>query len=379
MTMTTRTLGGLRATACALLAGLALAAPLALLATLPARAQAPGPTTVGLSTLNVDGMPVTLVYPSAQAAQPVAFGPFTLNVAQDAAPLPGLRRLVVLSHGTAGSTGADHDLAATLARAGFVVAQPLHPGDNFRDASRAGPAAWQTRPQDVSRVIDALARHPQWQPLLALDRVGVHGMSAGGVTALALAGAQWRLLDLLRHCQAQADADAGFCFNGLTDPAARAARLVSYQSAKGVPEALLPASVTALHGGRSPSAAGDDLRPDPRVAAVTVAVPVAALFSTSSLARLRLPVGVVSADQDTMLQPAFHARRLLRDCPACTLLADLRGAGHMDLLSPWPADLARSTAAQQYLGGLPVPGFDTRQRDAAFAAIAAFYRRELGR
>lgn len=334
---------------------------------------------VGLATLNVGDLPVTLVYPTAQVAQPVAFGPFVLTVARDAAPLPGVRRLVVMSHGTGGSPLSDHALAATLARAGFVVAQPLHAGDNYLDASRAGPASWDSRPQEVTRVIDALARHPQWQPLLALDRVGVHGMSAGGVTALALAGAQWRLLDLVRHCQAQGDADAGFCFNGLVDPAARAARQASYTLSRGVPEAFLPAMVAAVHGGRSPSAGGDEVRTDPRVAAVTVAVPVAAMFTTESLARLRVPVGVVSADQDTLLRPAFHAARLLRDCPACTLLAELRGAAHMDLVSPWPASVARSTAAVQTIGALPAPGFDARQRDAAFAGIAAFYQRELVR
>lgn len=334
---------------------------------------------VGLATLVVGDMPVTLVYPTAQVARSVAFGPFELRVALDAAPLPGVRRLVVMSHGTGGSSTADHDLAATLARAGLVVAQPLHPGDNYRDASRAGPAAWATRPQDVTRVIDALAQHAQWQPLLALDKVGVHGMSAGGVTALSLAGAQWRVLDLVRHCAAQADADAGFCFNGMPDAAARAARKAQFERSRGVPEAFFPADVTALHGGRSPAGAGDELRPDPRVAAVTVAVPVAAIFSSASLARLRVPVGVVGASHDTMLMPAFHSGRLLRDCPCCTLLADLRGAAHMDLVSPWPAPVASSTAARQYLGALPAPGFDARQRDAAFASIAAFYQRELVR
>ena len=58
-----------------------------------------------------------------------------------------MRRRVVLSHGTGGSTVADHDQAATLVR--------------------AGPSAWQTRPQGVTRMFDALARHPQWQPLPA--------------------------------------------------------------------------------------------------------------------------------------------------------------------------------------------------------------------
>lgn len=87
----------------------------------------------------------------------------------------------------------------------------------------AGSNAWITRPQEVSRLIDALAVNPAWSPLLQLDKVGVHGISAGGATALSLAGAQWRVLDLVQHCLACADpsptteGDAGFCFNGLAD------------------------------------------------------------------------------------------------------------------------------------------------------------------
>ena len=42
--------------------------------------------------------------------------------------------------------------------AGFVVAVPLHRGDNFGDMSEIGPPSWRRRPAEVSRAIDALAR-----------------------------------------------------------------------------------------------------------------------------------------------------------------------------------------------------------------------------
>ncbi|HOB95337.1 MAG TPA: hypothetical protein PK306_23565 [Aquabacterium sp.] len=105
---------------------------------------APAAAQVGLAQLSIaqpDGpLPVTLSYPTAEANRAVAYGPVTLQVAPDAPPLPGPHRLVLLSHGTGGSWVSDHALAATLVRAGFVVAQPLHQGDNFRDTRRAGPA-----------------------------------------------------------------------------------------------------------------------------------------------------------------------------------------------------------------------------------------------
>lgn len=329
---------------------------------------------VGLARLQAGALPVTLVYPTAAAARPQAYGPFTLQVAEDAAPLPGPHRLVVLSHGTGGSWVTDHELAATLARAGFVVAQPLHQGDNFRDASRAGPDAWATRPAEVRQVIDLLASHPAWQAALRLDRVGVHGMSAGGTTALSLAGGQWRTLDLVQHCLAQGEADLGFCYNGLPDAAAQAPRRAMYESARGVPTLFLPAAVKQLQGGRS----ADDPRPDARVAAVSVSVPVAAIFTSESLARIRVPVGVVSAGRDTMLPPRWHSARLLRDCPACQPLATLADAGHMDLLGPLPAAIARDEAARQPRGGSPEAAFDPAARALAFQAVADFHRRHLG-
>lgn len=337
---------------------------------------------VGLAQIDAGGLPVTLTYPTTASASAQAFGPITLTVAPGAALAPGApRRLIVMSHGTGGSVTVDHTLAATLARAGFVVAQPLHAGDNFSDASKAGPESWQRRPGEVSRVIDALAADPQWAPRLKLDRVGVHGMSAGGVTGLALAGAQWRLLDLLRHCNANLEADIAFCFNGALDPARQAERRASFERARGVPEAFLPAAVTARHGGRTPPAgadAGFDPRPDPRIAAVTLAVPVAAVFDAASLARIRVPVGLVRAGADGVLAPAFHADHLLRHCTRCTLLADLDGAGHFNLLSPWPEAIARPVARQFLRGGEPAPGFDPQRLAEAHAALRDFHRRHLG-
>ena len=335
---------------------------------------------VGLARFDVGGLPVTLVYPTEVRATRQAFGPYELEVATGAPLAAGApRRLIVMSHGSGGSPLPDHAMAATLARAGFVVAQPLHAGDNHADTSRAGPASWQLRPTEVSRVIDALAADPRWAPRLQLDRVGVHGMSAGGVTALALAGAQWRVLDLAQHCNAHLEQDLGFCFNGVTDPAKQAERKAAYERARGVPEAYLPAEVTVVHGGRTPpaGATGFDPRPDPRIASVTLAVPLSAIFTAQSLARIAIPVGVVSATADTMLLPAYHSGHVLRECGRCTLLAELQGAAHFDLLSPWPASVADAVALQMPRGGRTAPGFDPRLRTEAMARIVDFHRRNL--
>jgi predicted dienelactone hydrolase len=348
-----------------------LAAGLALMTTLSAQAQ------VGMTTWHVQARPVTLIYPTPAVSRPQSFGPFTIDVALNAAPRDQRQRLIVISHGTGGSAIADHALAAALARAGFVVAQPQHEGDNWQDTRLAGPESFQRRPHEVIQLIDALAKDPKWSARLDLSQVGVHGMSAGGVTGLSLAGGQWRLLDLLRHCQVHPKEDESFCFQGARDGAARAERQARYDRARHVPGFLLPAEVTALHGGRTPTKDSAEVRPDPRIASITLAVPLANIFSPESLARIRVPVGVVGAQRDEVLVPRFHSGHLLANCKACTRLADLPGAGHFDLLWPWPESVAREVAALQVRGGAPVPGFDARQREAAHAKIVAFHRQHL--
>lgn len=322
--------------------------------------------------------PVTLVYPTAATVRSTTFGPFSLDVAVDAPPTPGRHRLVVMSHGTAGSPLPDHALAARLARAGFVVAQVLHDGDNHQDQRLAGTESFRLRPVEAIRVIDALAADPAWSARLDLERIGVHGMSAGGVTALSLAGAQWRALNLVHHCLAHPQEDEAFCFQGARTAEQRAVRQARFESARGAPEFALPAVLKAWHGGRSPTGDLDDPRPDQRIASVTAAVPVGTIFSAESLQRIRVPVGLVSARMDTVLLPRFHSGHVLTHCKSCELLVDLPGA-HFDVLWPWPDEVAKVVAAQQWRGGEPTPGFDAAQRDLAHDRIVSFHRRHLMR
>lgn len=333
---------------------------------------------VGMRQIRSGDMPITLLYPTKQTTQPLHQGPFQLNVAHNAPPLAlasGQRSLIVLSHGTAGSALSDHALANTLARAGIVVAQPEHRGDNWRDFSRAGPTSWQTRPQDVSDTIEAVARDPVLAPLVNTRRVGVHGMSAGGVTGLAMAGAQWRMLNLVQHCAQHLGEDIGFCLNGLGAQAAQQIlRKTQFTLAKLLTENNAPDALKTLHGGRSVT---PDPRPDPRVAAVSLLVPVGAIFTAESLSRIRVPVGLTVAKADEVLIPRFHSEYIQQHCASCRLLSSHAGSGHFDWLAPWPAEIARSVSGTQMRGGLPQPDFTEAQRQSGFDQIAAFFLQKL--
>src|SRR5207244_1062238 len=83
--------------------------------------------------------------------------------------------------------------------AGFVVAMPAHRGDNTKDSGTPGPESWKRRPAEISHAIDAVAQDARFARLLTLDKVGMYGMSAGGHTALSLAGGRWSPARFTQH------------------------------------------------------------------------------------------------------------------------------------------------------------------------------------
>lgn len=109
--------------------------------------------------------------------------------------------LLLLSHGNTGTPLALHDLATSLARQGFVVVAVVHPGDNDRDHSRLGSLSnLYGRPLQISEAISTALLDPLLAPYLNARQVGVIGYSAGGETALILAGAQPDLQRLRQYC-----------------------------------------------------------------------------------------------------------------------------------------------------------------------------------
>jgi predicted dienelactone hydrolase len=312
-----------------------------------------------LAGLAGDG-PVTVFYPSSSAVGELKRGPLTLSVASQGTPRRGNGRLVVVSHGSGGSPWVHADLAGALVEAGFIVAAPLHSKDNFRDTSDIGPPSWRRRPAEVSHAIDAVARDARFAPLLKLDKVGMYGMSAGGHTALVIAGGRWSPAYLARHCQAHIAADFQSCA-GL----ATSLRGDAFDSVK-------IWSVLAVVNWRYRDPGWQTYR-DPRIAAVVAAVPYAGDFDMSSFAALPVPLGLVTAGQDRWLVPKYHAEAVLQACPACERVADLPSGGHGALLSPLPPNLPG--LAGELLRD--PPGFDRKLLPEVDRQIAAFYRKHL--
>ncbi|WP_242421761.1 hypothetical protein [Acidovorax sp. GW101-3H11] len=301
-----------------------LAALVALLAwAAPASAQY-----AGLRTLVVPGAePVTvaLYYPTPAVARTQPMGPWrpvvTPGAPVAAAPLKGL---ILISHGTGGHELGHHNLATRLAADGYLVAAPRHPGDNWEDRSMITSGRYfSERPRQVSRVLDALLAHPEWGPRIPAGRIGAVGHSAGGYTVLALAGAQAEPARAAQHCRSVAD-DTGFCSLG---------KLSSGRgdSSPSAPPATPGAAPAGAQDGPLVSVA------DPRIRAVVALAPMAVVLTPQSLAAITVPVKVIMAERDVVLQGKYHGQHVAAHVPGVDA-STVPGAGHFAFMaqSVWP-------------------------------------------
>jgi len=252
------------------------------------------------------------------------------------------------------------DLARVLVEDGFVVAMPEHRGDNYKDRSSPGPASWVRRPAEVSRAIDVVGQDARFRPLLALDKVGMYGMSAGGHTGLSLAGGRWSPAVLRRHCGAHIAEDFQSCVGLTTSLNGGIVDGPKKTIALWVIRWRLKDATWHIHA-------------DPRIAAVVAGVPFAADFDMTSLAVPHVPLWMVTARQDKWLIPRFHSDAVLQACPTCERLADLANGGHGALVSPLPPGLSG------LLGELmnDPPGFDRAVLPEVDRKITAFFRKHL--
>jgi predicted dienelactone hydrolase len=257
--------------------------------------------------------PVMICYPTAEPERQRTLGPYPVSAAWDAAPLPGRHPLVMLSHGSGSSPLVNCDLALALARAGFVVGMPVHPGDNRDDRSLQNTREnLEQRPRHLHLAIDTLVGDPALYPGAGPQRVALIGHSLGAYTALALAGGEPRTLPETWP-------------DGPTD------------------------AIPVAH--------------DPRVAAIVLLAPAVVWFhAPGALDAVNVPVLMMAGKQDTVTPPQFHADLVARQLPDKGQVdyRTISGAGHFSFLSVFPQELRQ-------------PGFAPAQDPPGFAR-AVFQR-----
>lgn len=141
-------------------------------------------------------------YPTTTRPWPTTLiGASLMNVAKDG-PVSGKGLpLVVISHGNGGGMTSHVDLALALAGSGYVVAAPMHGGDNFQDQTATGTAGFfNLRSQQYLATIEHVLTKWQGSTHVNGERVGAFGMSMGGFSVLTAIGAQPDLRLIATHC-----------------------------------------------------------------------------------------------------------------------------------------------------------------------------------
>ncbi len=330
-------------------------------------------STMGVTTLpalqaallpGVPSGPITAWYPSTAPETTRIMGPFVLKAAWDGAPVRGNGALIALSHGSGGSALTYYDMARVLVEAGFVVISPEHEGDNWQDQSKTGPASWKQRPAEISLAIDRIQSEPTFAPLLDKQRVGVFGMSAGGLTALMFSGASWSLDRLVKHCANHFEEDMGFC--AYRESTAGAGQ-IDGETRSRIKEQFERAAQ---------SGTVDTTKytyQDKRVKAVVAAVPVGAVIDPASLRTPAVPTALISAELDRILAPRWHVLAIEDACKSCVPLAALKQGGHVSILSPLPDVVIQALGAW----AKSPPGFDRATLTPLYHKIAQFFADHL--
>lgn len=240
--------------------------------------------------------PMAVMYPALMPGKSEKLGRYIMDLAKDAEPKEGIYPLVIISHGSGGSHLAYWTLAHHLARNGFIVGMPEHPGNNRNDDSLAGTVDnLVNRPRHILVAITWFFGSRKFAGLLKPDSVAIIGHSMGGYTALAVAG--------------------------------------------GVP-ASFPRESPDRHSREI------NVTPDGRVRALVLLAPASYWFGKEgALKAVDVPILMLTGEKDEyMPYPYRHARIILDGVPdrskvRCRIV---KNAGHFSFLSPFPESMANA-------------------------------------
>ncbi|PRD51033.1 alpha/beta hydrolase family protein [Phyllobacterium myrsinacearum] len=147
---------------------------------------------------------VTIWYPASDGSHPILVGDDILFKGTEAfmnAPVQsGRHPLIVLSHGSGGSVIGLAWIATALAKAGYVVAGPDHPGTTRGNSTPIETTMLWQRTNDLSVLLDNLTTTSKWSDSINVGEIGVLGFSLGGHTALSIGGGQVRRNDYADYC-----------------------------------------------------------------------------------------------------------------------------------------------------------------------------------
>jgi predicted dienelactone hydrolase len=184
-----------------------------------------------------------------------------------------------------------------------------HPGDNFRDSSGFGTDLQLLgRAHHIVALIDGVLADPRIGKLIDRSRIGMAGHSAGGYTALLIAGAvpNFALKEEYR---------------------------------KAVPFDPYRARADAVPNFRRKP--GLEVVADSRVRAIFLMAPALAyVFDRNALSKVAIPVKIYRPGADELIPHPWDAERIKSLLPRQPEYDVVQGAGHFLFLAPCSAQLA---------------------------------------
>ena len=259
---------------------------------------------------DADGKPFTVNvwYPTQAQPWPTTLSSVGLLAVAHNAPVSGRDLpLVVISHGNGGGSASHLDLALALANAGYVVAAPMHSGDNYADQSAVGSVSWLTgRTKELHSTVDYVLNNWQGHDHISPERIGAFGFSAGGFTVLTAVGAQPDLRIIAKHC---ADSPEFVCD--------------------------LLRSVNSPYLNTDTPTMGDAFLPDLRIKAAVVAAPgLGFTMVPNGLDNVRVPIQLWGAENDINIPYATNTKLVRETLGSWVEFHSVPGAGHFSFLTP---------------------------------------------
>jgi predicted dienelactone hydrolase len=275
---------------------------------------------IRLTVQDAEPFDISVWYPTNAVQVPLQAGPFTIAATLGARIAEGERfPVVLLSHGRRGSPLAHRELAAELARNGFIAVAPRHAGDAAGETqSRPQLQVLASRSRQAKLALDKILTDQRFSQNADKRRIAAIGYSAGGFTVLSLAGGQPNLALAETYCKEHAG-DRGSCGAIAPDGAApktQPVKLAEWPSFQ-----------------------------DPRLKALVLMDPLAFMFDAAGLQRVQIPALLLRPESGDYLSSAGNALALAKALPKPPQQTVVPGS-HFVFIDPCPSEVANAAAAQ---------------------------------
>lgn len=188
--------------------------------------------------------------------------------------------LILMSHGHRGDRRERTWLADALARNGYLVAAVEHHGDSWYKHDPLMTFKFWERAKDISFSLSCLLENPHLKERIDANRIGFVGYSMGGMTGLALAGAQ------AKYAQAIAQ--------------------VQYEQSEGI-------SLEEFNG--VDFAEAEKSYQEPRIHSILLICPATFAYLPEALKSVKTPIGMIASLDDELLPHSDHAAKIMEHAP----------------------------------------------------------------